>query len=122
MFQRKHFIIISVLVYAVLIFALLKYQIKESKEGSVLKCKNKVCVSFCCDGHNCNQKYIDENFNISANFINGVVFWDEIEDRDLKVKATFIKPKCNLKHLKENERWDLYPEVTKKIHLNYFCF
>ena len=57
MFPRKFLFVFAVLIYAVLIFALFKTGIVQSRNSEV--CREKMCVSFCCNGGTCSEKSLD---------------------------------------------------------------
>lgn len=120
MFQRKSLDIFVIAVYSVIIA--LFYILSKSSPAIELdpSCMlGQKCYRFCCNEEiNCNEDFIQKNFNSSVEIDDFEWFIDE--DESIKTMKIFYgKPICFLKETDSEIPWKL---DTVNFILKYFCF
>lgn len=114
MLQRKYFMFGAILVLSILIILL----IQNLGSGFVFnedpECRNDLCLHFCCKSENCNQKYIDEHFDIRDLEKREKLF----SDQNGKVKFVMKKFNCSLRHIKDEEDWIILDVIILKYFKN----
>jgi hypothetical protein len=91
--------LLVVVIYAILIgvFFFLRYNKKEFDRS----CYSEPCVRFCCWSEDCDESFVEGNFNFSS-FEEGKI--DRVVN--LTVQGLIGKPDCFLRTVKDEEPWE----------------
>jgi hypothetical protein len=103
-FQVVYIDMLEVKLFVVVIYAILIgvfFFLRHNKKEFDRSCYSEPCLRFCCWSEECDESFVEENFNFSS-FSEGKV--DRVVD--LKMQGLIGEPDCTLRMVKDSEPWE----------------